>query len=175
METVPLFLPGMLVTAVLAVATAVPLGRRLGVHPAVAFLLVAGIGLVVSATLTPLADALEDGVASSGTCDMRRVGWAPLGMYLSPTGAALNLILFVPLGVALGLLPSGRRATRLIIAIGIASPFLVEGTQLIVRSLGRGCQAADVVDNVSGVVLGIILGRAIGTLASRRTDGTGPA
>lgn len=175
LETVPLFLPGILLTLLLATALARPMGRRAGAHPLVAFLLVAGIGLIVSATLTPLAAALEDGVASSGTCDLRRIGWAPLGMYLRPTGAALNLVLFVPMGLALGLLLAGRPWTRVAIALGVASPFVVEGAQLLVRALGRGCEAADVVDNLTGVIVGIVLGRAIGTLAARRTDGTGPA
>jgi glycopeptide antibiotics resistance protein len=174
-ETVPLFLPVISLTMVVAIVFARPIGRRAGIHPTVAFLLVASIGLIVSATLTPLANALEDGVASSGTCDLGRVGWAPLGTYLRPTGAALNVVLFVPLGVSLGLLPAGRTWTRVAILLGVASPFLVEGTQLLVRVLGRGCEAADVVDNLTGVVLGIALGRLVAALARRGTDGTGPA
>jgi hypothetical protein len=174
-ETVPLFLPGIVLTVIVATLGARPLARRAGIHPAVAFLLVASIGLIVSATLTPLRDALDQGVPSSGTCDMSRTGWPPLSTYLSPTGAALNVILFVPLGVALGLLPPHARWTRIAIVLGLVSPIAVELTQLVVRSLARGCQAADIVDNVTGVALGLLVGMLIRVIARRGTDGTGPA
>lgn len=175
LDTVPLFLPGIVITILAATIGARPLARAAAIRPVVAWLLIASIGLIVSATLTPLRDVLEDGAVSSGTCDLRRIGWAPLGMYLRPSGAALNVILFLPLGVALGLLPSGRRGTRLVIATGLLSPVLVEGTQLLVTSLGRGCEAADIVDNLTGVVLGIAIGRLVRARWTAGTDGTGPA
>lgn len=174
-DTVPLFLPGMLLTLAVAALGSRPLARVARIRPALAALLIVGVGLIVSATLTPLRDVLEDGAVSSGTCDLRRVGWAPLAMYLRPTGAALNVVLFLPLGVGLGLLPSGRSWTRVVLALGLLSPFLVEGTQLLARSLGRGCEAADIVDNLTGVVLGILLGRLVRARVRTGTDGTGPA
>lgn len=175
LQTVPLFLPGLVVTAVAAMLFARPLARAAGIHPAVAALLIASVGLIVSATLTPLRGVLEDGAVSSGACDLRRLGRAPVSMYLRPTGAALNVVLFVPLGIALGLVPPHARWRRTAIALGLLSPFLVEGTQLAIRSLGRGCEAADVVDNLTGVVLGIAIGALLRTIVSRPTDGTGPA
>ncbi|MEZ4597314.1 MAG: VanZ family protein [Chloroflexota bacterium] len=175
LHTVPWFLPGLIVTAVAALAGARPMARALGIHPVIAALLITSVGLIVSATLTPLRDVLEDGAVSSGTCDMSRLGWAPLSMYLRPTGALLNVVLFVPLGVALGLLPRGKGWTRVAIVAGVASPFVVEGTQLLVRALGRGCEAADVVDNLTGVLLGILFGRLVAAFVARGTDGRGPA
>lgn len=173
--TVPLFLPGLVLTALVGVLAARPLARAAGITPGHALLLVASIGLIVSATLTPVRDVLEDGAVSSGTCDLDRMGWAPLWMYLRPTGAALNVLLFVPFGVALGLLPPDRPWRGAVLALGLLSPLLVEGTQLLARPLGRGCEAADIVDNLTGVVLGLVVGTLCRLVLAPRTDGTGPA
>jgi glycopeptide antibiotics resistance protein len=175
-ETVPLFLPVLVLSVIVAVVSARGIARAAHILPMVAFLLVVSVGLVVAATLTPLETALADGVASSGTCDMSRVGWAPLSTYLRPTGAALNVVLFVPLGLALGLLPRGGRWTMAAVVAGFLSPLAVEALQLLLPALGRGCQAADVVDNVTGVVLGVAAGRVLGGLVGVvAEDGTGPA
>ncbi len=175
-ETVPLFLPVLVVAVIVAALSAPRIARSARIRPVVAFLLVVSVGLVVAATLTPLETALEDGVVSSGTCDMARIGWAPLSMYLRPTSAALNVLLFVPLGMALGMLPRHRRWTTIAVVAGVLSPLLVEGTQLLFPALGRGCQAADVFDNTTGVLLGLVAGRVLGGLVGASDeDGTGPA
>jgi hypothetical protein len=173
-EAVPLFLPVLVMALGAAALSASRIARAARIRPVVAFLLVAGLGLIIAATLTPLGTAL-DGVVSSGTCDTERVGWASLTTYLRPTGAALNVLLFMPLGLALGMLPRGRRWTRVAIAAGIASPWLVEGTQLLIPALGRGCQAADIVDNTTGIILGMVAGRVLsGLVGVASEDGTGP-
>jgi len=174
-ETVPLFLPVLVLAFLAAAISATRIARSARIQPVVAFLLVVSVGLIVAATLTPLETALEDGVASSGTCDMERAGWAPLSMYLRPTGAALNVLLFLPLGMALGMLPRHRRWTMIAVGAGILSPLLVEGTQLLVPALGRGCQAADIIDNTTGVLLGLVAGRVLGGLVGAAPeDGTRP-
>jgi hypothetical protein len=160
MGSVPLFLPGVVVSILLAAFAARPMARWLQCSSLVAFLLVASTGFIVSATLTPLAGVFDDGTVSSGTCDMQRVGWAPLATYLRPNETSLNVLLFVPLGLALGLMPVSRRARGLIV-LGLLSPFAVEGIQLFVPMLGRGCQAADIVDNLTGVVIGMVVGRLL--------------
>jgi glycopeptide antibiotics resistance protein len=85
------------------------------------------------------------------------------------------VVLFLPLGLALGLVPPDRGWRRSAIALGLLSPFIVEGTQLLVRTLGRGCEAADIVDNLTGMVLGLVLGALCRLALASRTDGTGPA
>jgi len=175
-ETVPWFLPVLVLGLLAAALSAARIARWARIQPIVAFLLVVSVGLIVAATLTPLETALADGVASSGTCDMERASWAPLSMYLRPTGAALNVLLFIPLGMALGMLPRRRRWTTIAIVVGLVSPLVVEGTQLLVPALGRGCQAADVVDNTTGFLIGLLAGRVLGGLVRLAPeDGTGPA
>ncbi len=67
---------------------------------------------------------------------------------------SLNYVLFIQLGVPLGLLPRSRRALGLVI-VAFALPWAIEATQLLVPVLGRGCQSADVVDNSLGLLLGL--------------------
>jgi glycopeptide antibiotics resistance protein len=175
-QAVPLFVPALVVSLIIGIAFARRLARAIGTSPAVALLLVASVGLIFSATLTPLRGVLEDGAVSSGSCDLRRIGWAPLSTYLRPSGAALNVVLFIPLGLALGMLPRARRWTTVAIAAGVLSPILVEGVQLLVPALGRGCEAADIVDNTTGILIGLVAGRLLGGLVGvAPDDGTGPA
>ncbi len=156
---VPLFVPGMILTATLGLAVARPLSRRLDGRPWLAYLLFLSLGLIVSATLTPLVGALEDGVTSTGTCDMTRLGLAPLGSYLRTGDAGLNVVLFVPLGLALGLL-RGRTSPALPLLAFLLPP-AIELTQMLVPALGRGCEAADIIDNMLGLAFGLGVGLVI--------------
>jgi VanZ family protein len=92
-------------------------------------------------------------------CDLTRVGLASLEDLSSFNDASLNILLFVPLGAAIGLLPGSRRKAAIAIA-AILAPFAIELFQLLVPQLGRGCQSADVVDNLTGLVLGLAAGTA---------------
>jgi hypothetical protein len=163
MYTVPLFLPALALAIVLAIVLARPLARRLDSTPLIAATLVAGLGLIVAATLTPLVDALEDGIVSSGACDTSRLGFAPIGSYLRISSVSLNVLLFVPFGLAAGLLPRSRRTTA-ILAAGLTLPLVVEVTQMLVPALGRGCEVGDIVDNTMGYLIGVLLGRMRGVL-----------
>ena len=77
---------------------------------------------------------------------------------------SLNVALFVPLGSALGVL-ANRRAV-LLIPLAAALPLVIEAIQLWAGGLGRGCQSADVADNLLGLGLGLSIGLAW-TLAAR--------
>ncbi len=123
-------------------------------------------GLVAAATLTPTAVAL-DGAASDGVCRVSRFGLVPLGTLLSVNGASLNVLLFLPLGVAIGLLPR-TRATLLVLLAAIALPFVVEAVQLVLVFLGRQCQVADIFDNLAGLAVGLVLGATAYALLERR-------
>ena len=84
---------------------------------------------------------------------------------------AQNVVLFVPLGIALGLLPRGNR-TYPLVAVAFAFPLIIETTQLLLPALERGCQSADVVDNLAGLLLGLVAGIGCGLSlrhAKRRT------
>lgn len=156
-DAVPLFLPCVALSLLIGLVVSRSLGRRLGAGPMLAFLLVASIGLILSATLTPDAGAYEGVTGIPGWCDLSRVGFAPLGTLVRVNQASLNVLLFVPLGMAVGWLP-GSRAKAFIVVAGLALPFIIEATQSLVTVLGRGCQSEDVFDNVLGFALGVLVG-----------------
>jgi glycopeptide antibiotics resistance protein len=168
-ENVPLFLPAFLVAVVAAVVLTPTVAPMLASRRRTTFLLILSIGLIGTATLTPLQSALEGLVTYPGTCDLRRFGLSDLifgGQRLND--ARLNVLLFIPLGVAIGLLHPLRRKLVLF-AIAALSPIVIELMQLLAVKLGRGCQLADVVDNLIGLAIGFLLG-VVGSRMLRDTD-----
>ncbi len=159
----PGLLPGVALAVILGFALRIRVARVLGTSRLVAWGLVAGIGLVIAATLTPGAEAIVDGTSGSGRCDLSRMTLAPLREILELDETGMNVLLFAPLGLALGLLPRSRGKALLILA-AIALPFVVEGIQLVVTPLGRQCQSADVIDNLTGLVVGLLGGIVIGAI-----------
>jgi hypothetical protein len=151
------FVPGVLLSAVLGLALCGRVGRALGTRPAIAWLLLVGFGLVTSATLTPVRDTLETPSAGVGTCDLSRFSPAPVDQLLVVGDTSLNVALFVPVGTAIGLLPATRRKVALALW-STALPFAIEWIQLVATPLNRGCQSADVADNLTGLVLGLVIG-----------------
>jgi glycopeptide antibiotics resistance protein len=141
-----------------------PFARLLRTHTAIAFTLIVGFGIVVSATLTPLRGQFNP-AAIGGTCDFSRLGLAPVRDLLRIDDTSLNVVMFLPLGTALGLLGRSRSKAILILA-AIALPFAIETTQLLVPAIERGCQSADVIDNLTGLVLGLLAGTLGGRLAA---------
>ena len=95
-------------------------------------------------------------------CDL---SWTPL---LTP-GALLNMdtrsnvLLTIPAGAAAMLLPTGAQRLAAL-GTALAMPVAIELTQLAVRSLGRGCQLDDVVNNQTGVVVGFWLAAGVAVL-----------
>ena len=72
----------------------------------------------------------------------------------------------IPLGFAIVLLPRSRR--KLAVLLGaIALPFAVESIQFIASPLGRECQSSDVIDNLTGLFVGLAAG-TVATWAARR-------
>lgn len=153
---VPLSALALAVTFVGVIALSRPVADRLPARRAVGALLVFGFGLVISATLVPTAAALE-GRFSDGVCDLSRIGLAPLRELTSVSFSSLNVLLFVPLGIAVGLLPRTPAAAAVALA-AVSLTFVVETIQLLLPVLGRGCQAADMADNLLGLAIGAALG-----------------
>ena len=164
-SALPWFIPGAIVSLLVAVAASGRLSRALKTSPVVATLLVTGAGLIISATLTPIGAALGFAVGTPAVCDISRLGPASLSAYLQLSDISLNVVLFVPLGLAMGLLPRSRPAAAIWIG-AIASPFVIELLQLVLPSLGRSCQTGDVVDNL----LGLFLGTGLGLIVSLRSN-----
>lgn len=155
-SVVPLSVLGFAVAVVASLALSRPVARTLRTRRTVAALLLFGFGVVIAATLVPDADAMK-GIASDGTCDVSRIGLAPMRELTRISTISLNVLLFMPLGVAVGLLPR-TRAAALVTIMAVSLTFVVEGLQLVVTALGRGCQTADMVDNSLGLIIGIVIG-----------------
>jgi hypothetical protein len=153
----PWLLPGTLLAVLVGAAISGWGARVLRTRPIVAWVLVASLGIILSATLTPLHGHFLPWTIPPLPCDLSRVGIAPMADLLRPGDTSLNVLLFVPFGVSLGLLP-GSRSQALLIVGAVALPFAIELTQLLVPPMGRGCQSADVIDNLTGLVIGLAFG-----------------
>jgi hypothetical protein len=163
------FVPGLAVSVVLAFLLCGWLSRPLAVGRATAWSLIVSVGMVLAATITPSRDAIASGAVGTGRCDLSGLGaFSPLG-YLGFNDLSLNVLLFIPLGVVVALLPRSRYRLA-VVAAAIALPFAVEGIQLLAVSLGRGCQASDIRNNLTGLLVGAALGLAWLALRHRRSS-----
>jgi glycopeptide antibiotics resistance protein len=154
-NVLPWFVPGAVISLLAGLLTAPAIARGLRSGRGPAWLLVFGLGIVIAATLTPLGRGFEERASILRTCDFSRIGLAPLREYFRVDDTSLNVVLFIPLGVAVGLLPGSRRKW-VIVGAAILLPVAIETLQLLAPALSRGCQSADVVDNMTGLVLGMV-------------------
>ena len=155
----PPILPGLLLAAVLSVALTPATARRLRIAWPHAGLLLISLGIILAATLTPSREALDHGVVGTVGCDLSRIGPAPFAEYARRDDPILNVAMFFPLGLAIGLLPPSRPRLLALLA-ALLLPFAIEGTQAVVVVLDRACQGGDVFDNLSGLMLGLAPGLA---------------
>jgi glycopeptide antibiotics resistance protein len=172
LANLPWFLPGFAVSVVVGHLVRHRAARFLGASPILGWAVVVSLGIVVSATLTPLHEGAFEGGAQAAGCDFSRVGLASLEDILELGDTFLNILLFIPLGVTLALLPRSQRKAWLM-AVALALPLVIETTQLIATPLDRACQSADVVDNVSGLLIGFVVGSVAGYLVSRASAASG--
>jgi hypothetical protein len=159
--------PGLVVALAVSIVTSGVVSRSLGTSRLHGGAVVMGIGLVLAATVTPSREALLFGAVGSGTCDMSRVGLPSWWELRHISDATLNILLFVPLGLAIGACPPSP-ARRVVLLLAFALPVAIELIQLLVLPLGRECQSSDVVDNVIGLAAGILAARAAHLVASSR-------
>jgi len=169
MNEVPWFYPGLVMAVVVAALGAGRVASVTGTGRVAAGLLIASIGMILAATLTPLLDTLQAGVHGAGGCDLDSLSLPPLGSLRLDDDRTLNILLFVPLGVAVALIERPRART-VAVAAAIVAPFAIETTQSLLSFLGRGCQAVDVVDNLTGLAIGLILGTIVARLGRHRGD-----
>ena len=153
------FWPGVVVAVIVAAAASGWLGRALRLPRAIAFGLVFSLGLIAAATLTPSREALLSGIPGPGTCDLS--GFLPtLGDLRSFNDTSLNVFLFVPLGLTVGIAAATRRTVvqaAASVALPFSLPFAIEGIQLVATPLGRSCQSVDVGNNLTGLVTGLAI------------------
>lgn len=158
------FWPGVGITIFVSLILSGPVGRALKARWSVAMILLLGLGLIIAATLTPSREALRFGATGAGTCDFSRIGLAAFSDLFPPGDPTFNVLLYVPLGLALGLLP--RSSAKVVLILGaIALPIVIETIQLFATGLDRACQSADASDNLTGLVIGLVLGFALGGVA----------
>jgi hypothetical protein len=161
----PWFLPAFAISVAIAIAAGGWVGRALNLRRGVAVALIVSLGIVLAATLTPQWDALAFGTRGSGTCDLSRIGLASLDDLRGKSDALGNILMFIPLGVMISLVPRSRRKAAIVVA-AIALPFAIETTQVLLPVLDRACESADVIDNLTGLALGFAGGSVAGWLAS---------
>ncbi|MGD8487346.1 MAG: VanZ family protein [Chloroflexota bacterium] len=155
--SVPWFLPGIVVWAPAALVLTPSLARALHSSRPVVFVMLVSFGGIILAALTPTAVALSGSGVPNEVCSLDRVGLPPVAELTSVHDTLRNVLLFVPLGVSLGLLARTRRAA-ILVGLAYALPFAIEAVQLAVPSMGRGCQSADVIDNAIGLTIGLVIG-----------------
>jgi glycopeptide antibiotics resistance protein len=161
----PWLLPGAAIAFVVSLAASGAVGRALRVRRPIACVMVLSLGIILAATLTPQSEALAFGAVGTGSCDFSRIGLAPLHELLEFKETSLNVLLFAPLGASIAFIPRSRLKVVVIIA-AIALPFAIETTQLLVPALDRACESADVVDNLTGLVMGLGGGVVAGRLVA---------
>lgn len=157
----PWLVPGIAVTLVVSILASDAMGRWLRMRQSISWGLLFSLGVILSATLSPLNGSEVVNPEAARTCDFARTWPASVSDVLQGNDVAINIVMFLPLGCAIGIAPlSGRKV--LVLVAAIALPIAIEGAQLLVAQLGRACQSADVVDNLTGLVIGLVGGTVIG-------------
>jgi hypothetical protein len=159
LDGMPLFWPAAAITLVVAAVLAGELGRALGTVWPVAFLLVASVGGVIATTLTPSSNYL----AGEQACQVNPLTVPSWSVLADLNQTSLNVALFVPLGLACGLLPRlGQIAVACLMAASL--PVGVELAQYSLPSLGRVCSTDDIAANLTGLGVGIAAGLVMNAL-----------
>jgi glycopeptide antibiotics resistance protein len=161
----PWLLPGAAISLIASVAVSGAVGRYLRVRRKVAWMMVLSLGIILAATMTPQWEALAYGAQGSSSCDFSRIGMAPLRELLRFGDTSFNVLMFIPLGATIAFIPRSRLKVVVLIA-AIALPFAIETAQLLLPVLDRACESADVVDNLTGLAIGLAGGSVAGWVAT---------
>jgi hypothetical protein len=153
-------------SGLLCVLLAAALRPRLGGFSAIA---VAGflwsLAVIASITLIP-ANGAPGVVTAEGrltTCSWDVGGPAPDGFWIFAGGQRLlNTVVFVPAGALLVVAVARWRAAWVLVPAGLAVlaaySVAIEATQLTLARIDRACDVTDVIDNVTGAVIGVGIG-----------------
>ena len=183
LNSTPWFWPALALAVSASLVACRPLARVLRTSPLVGFLLVLSLGGIVALTLTPGEDAFSR--FDRSFCYIEAVGPIGVGRVLNLGERGLNVLLFLPLGACIAVLPRSRIKAALI-AGAVVLPFIVEGIQYALPAFGRSCSSVDVVDNLTGLLVGFAVGglvrlgiglagrRGPGMLGPSATPGDGP-
>ena len=158
--------PGLVLTLITSLIAARRTGRFLATSTALAWALLFSAGLVLSVTITPSREALAEGLTGTGAafCDFTRIGPIPLRELFQFREPSLNILLYIPLGAIVALLPRSRRKAAVVI-LAVLMPFAIESAQGLFPELGRVCESADAIDNLTGLLVGLGVGFVAGSIA----------
>ncbi|WP_139980101.1 VanZ family protein [Nocardioides litoris] len=160
-------LAGVVLSGLVCLLLAAALRRRLGLVAAYAVggllwtVVVIGILTLIPANgapgIVPAEGRLE-------TCSWDIGGPAPDGFWIFSGGQRLlNLAVFVPAGALLVVAAARWRAATIVtVPVGLlalaAYSVGIEWTQLELARIDRACDVTDIIDNVSGAGLGVLVG-----------------
>jgi hypothetical protein len=155
-DVVELFLPGVALAVLGAAAVAIPLSNRLRSGRWVAFLLAASVGAILAVTMMPVSSAwLFDTATAVPVCNLESFA-APTRAQLSTLNqVSLNVALFVPFGLVVGVLPRWSQVVFTAV-LGVMLPPAIEMAQAVLTPLNRVCSGADVADNLTGFLVGLL-------------------
>ena len=156
-----------------ALVIGLAVGRRLGPVAGVAwFGLVWSIAVIAVVTLIPAQNGLGYIPANehATSCSWDIGGPSPDGFWVFSGGQQLlNTLLFVPAGMFLVLVAARWRAGWVLVPLGLAAlaaySLGIEETQLHVARIDRACDVTDIIDNVTGAGIGLVLGLILLPLA----------
>lgn len=158
LRNTPLAIPGVAIAFIVAVALAPRAATRTGLSPLLAGMLVFAFTAILALTLTP------GGGDGFFFADSWCGGLRPpprLGQLLSLSSEhGLNVAMFVPIGVLIGLIPRARPFAVAALVAG-AMPIVIEWIQYSVPQLDRICQTWDALENLMGLAIGLGLGVAV--------------
>jgi hypothetical protein len=157
------------VAGLCCVVIGLAVGWRLGVRAGIAWAgLLWSLCVIGIVTLLPAQDGLGIVPAAQHqtSCSWDIGGPSPNGFWIFGGGQQLlNTLLFVPAGL-FGVLALARwRAGWVLIPLGLAAlaalSLGIEEIQLHVARIGRACDVTDMIDNVSGAGIGVLVGLAL--------------
>ena len=157
---------GAAVSGVLCALLGLGLRRTVGPVTAFAFAgLLWSLLVIACVTLLPAngAPGIVPAQGRATTCSTDIGGPAPEGFWIFQSGQRLlNTVLFVPSGALLVVWAARWRAAWTLVPVGVvllaAYSAGIEFTQLTLARLDRACDVTDVLDNVSGALLGVVAG-----------------
>ena len=126
------------------------------------------VAIIGSITLIP-AHGAPGIVSAEGrltTCSWDIGGPAPDGFWIFSGGQRmLNTVVFVPAGALLVLAVARWRVGWLLVPFGFVAlagySVGIEATQLELARIDRACDVTDVVDNITGAAIGVVIGLAL--------------
>lgn len=156
-----MFWPGLLLSLVPAALLNRPVGWALRAHWAVGFVLLLGLGGVLTATLLP--EAFQLSAAGVRHCAVEGGRHRGLREVLAAPQLGIKLAAYAAVGLAAALAGTRRRAAAALVGAA-ALPFAVAAVRYAVPVIGRPCDVQGVWDGLQGVALGALTGLAASLL-----------